>query len=91
MRADYQPDQRGRRIVRARISRVDVIEVGESSVRTVAEIPLGFGPLPPTGRHVQFDEIVILEIRHGKVHKQRGVVDNLSALRQLGVVRSPQS
>ena len=31
------------RIVRARINSVDVIEVGESMVRTVAEIPLGFG------------------------------------------------
>jgi predicted ester cyclase len=65
--------------------------------RVVAHITISgtqtgrWGPLPPTGRHLQFDEIVILEIRNGKVNKQRGVVDNLSALRQLGVVRSPQS
>jgi predicted ester cyclase len=50
-----------------------------------------WGPLAPTGRRIEFEEIVILEIRDGKVRRQRGVVDNLSALRQLGVVRSPQS
>ena len=39
--------------------------------RVVAHITISgtqtgqWGPLPPTGRHVQFDEIVILEIRTG--------------------------
>ncbi len=50
-----------------------------------------WGPLPPTGKRVRFEEIVILEIHDGKVHRQHGVVDNLSALRQLGVLPSPQS
>ena len=50
-----------------------------------------WGPLPPTGKRAEFDEIVILQIRDGKVVRQRGVVDNLSALRQLGVVPSPRS
>ncbi|TMA41735.1 MAG: ester cyclase [Deltaproteobacteria bacterium] len=50
-----------------------------------------WGLLPPTGRHVTFEEIVIFEIRDGKVHTQRGVADNLSALRQLGVLPSPTS
>jgi predicted ester cyclase len=50
-----------------------------------------WGLLPPTGRRVKFEEIVILEIRDGKIHGQHGVVDNLSALRQLGVLPSPQS
>jgi hypothetical protein len=49
-----------------------------------------WGPLPPTGKHVTFDEIVILQIRDGKVIGQRGIVDNLSALRQLGVVPTPR-
>jgi steroid delta-isomerase-like uncharacterized protein len=49
-----------------------------------------WGPLPPTGKHVTFDEIVILQIRDGKVLRQRGIVDNLSALRQLGVVPTPR-
>ena len=49
------------------------------------------GPLPATGKHAEFDEIVILQIRDGKVLRQRGVVDNLSALRQLGAAPSPRS
>ena len=31
------------------------------------------------------------EIRDGKVCRQRGVVDNLSALRQLGVLPAPKA
>jgi steroid delta-isomerase-like uncharacterized protein len=50
-----------------------------------------WGLLPPTGRRVRFEEIAIFEIRDGKVRRQRGVVDNLSALRQLGVLPSPES
>jgi predicted ester cyclase len=50
-----------------------------------------WGPLPPTGRRAAFEEIVILRIRDGKVHRQRGIVDNLSALRQLGVLPSPKA
>ena len=48
-----------------------------------------WGPLPATGKRAQFDEIVILQIRDGKVLRQRGIVDNLSALRQLGAVALP--
>ena len=48
-----------------------------------------WGLLPPTGKRVSFEEIVILEIRDGKVQRQHGVVDNLTALRQLGVLPSP--
>ena len=49
------------------------------------------GALPATGKRAQSDEIVILQIRDGKVLRQRGIVDNLSALRQLGVVPTPRS
>ena len=44
-----------------------------------------WGMLAPTGKRVSFDEVVFLEIRDGKVVSQRGVADNLTALRQLGV------
>jgi predicted ester cyclase len=44
-----------------------------------------WGVLAPTGKRVSFDEVVFLEIRDGKVVSQRGVADNLTALRQLGV------
>ena len=40
-----------------------------------------WGPLPATGKHAEFGEIAILQIRDGRVLRQRGVVDNLSALR----------
>jgi predicted ester cyclase len=42
-----------------------------------------WGPLAPTGRRVEFEEVVILGIRGAKVAHQRGVADNLTALRQL--------
>jgi 2'-5' RNA ligase len=42
-----------RRIVRAQINNVDVIEVDESMVRTVAEIPLGSGGKQPPNPTVQ--------------------------------------
>ena len=44
-----------------------------------------WGALAPTGKRVSFEEVAILEIRDGKVVSQRGVADNLTALRQLGV------
>ena len=50
-----------------------------------------WGLLPPTGKRVRFEEIVILQIRDGKVRRQRGIPDNLNALRQLGVVPTPRS
>ncbi len=45
-----------------------------------------WGVLPPTGKKVSFDEIVLLRLEEGKVVHQRGVADNLAALRQLGVL-----
>jgi predicted ester cyclase len=50
-----------------------------------------WGPLQPTGKRVEFEEIVILEMRDGKVARQRGIVDNVTALRQLGVLPSARS
>jgi predicted ester cyclase len=48
-----------------------------------------WGVLPATGKRVQFNEIVILELRDWKVVNQRGIADNLTALRQLGVLPTP--
>ena len=45
-----------------------------------------WGPVPATGRSVEHDEIVIMTIANGKVVHQVGIVDNLHALRQLGVI-----
>ena len=57
---------------------------------TITGTQLGqWGPLPPTGKPVSFEEIVILRFVDGKVAEQRGLPDNLAALRQLGVVPTP--
>src|SRR4029450_1196927 len=48
-----------------------------------------WGSIPPTGKKVQFEEIVMLRIVNGKVVGQRGIVYALHALRQLGVVPTP--
>lgn len=57
---------------------------------TITGTQLGqWGPLPPTGKPVRFEEIVILRFVDGKIAEQRGLPDNLAALRQLGVVPTP--
>ncbi|MBI3782272.1 MAG: ester cyclase [Deltaproteobacteria bacterium] len=48
-----------------------------------------WGPIPSTGKKLDFEEMLILRIVDGKVVEQRGLVDNLNALRQLGLVPSP--
>jgi len=50
-----------------------------------------WGPVPPTGREVAFDEIVIMTIVDGRVVHQVGVVDNLRGLQQLGVLPGPKA
>jgi hypothetical protein len=48
-----------------------------------------WGILPPIGKRVEFGEVVILDLRDGRVVRQRGVTDNLTALRQLGILPAP--
>jgi predicted ester cyclase len=50
-----------------------------------------WGPLPGTGRDVAFDEIVIMTVRDCKVVYQVGVVDNVTGLRQVGVLPPAQT
>ena len=51
-----------------------------------------WGPLAPTGRRLQFEEMLWLRFDgEGRVIHQRGVVDNLNALRQAGVIPTPQT
>lgn len=46
-----------------------------------------WGPVAPTGRSLQFEEMLWLTFDElGRVVYQRGIVDNLLALRQAGVV-----
>lgn len=39
-----------------------------------------WGGIAPTGKRIEVDEVVILEIRDGLIAGQRGLVDNLGAL-----------
>lgn len=48
-----------------------------------------WGMLPPSGKRVEFDEIVLLRIRDGRVVWQRGIPDNVAALRQIGILPTP--
>jgi predicted ester cyclase len=51
-----------------------------------------WGPLPPTGKRLEFEEMLILTFdRDGRVLHQRGIVDNLTGLRQAGVIPSRQT
>ncbi len=45
-----------------------------------------WGPLSGTGKEVAFDEIVIMTVRDGKVVHQVGVIDNVTGLRQVGMM-----
>lgn len=48
-----------------------------------------WGPIAATNLPVKYDEIVIMQIRDGKVCRQVGVLDNLLALQQLGRIPDP--
>ncbi len=48
-----------------------------------------WGPVPATGKPVKYDEVVIMDVRDGKVCRQTGVLDTLLALQQLGRIPDP--
>ena len=51
-----------------------------------------WGPIPPTGRRLDFEEILLLTFDPtGRVKHQRGIVDNLAGLRQTGVIPTPDN
>ncbi len=50
-----------------------------------------WGPIPPTGKRLEFDEMIFLTFDDaGRVARQRGIVDNLAGLRQVGVMPTPK-
>lgn len=51
-----------------------------------------WGPIPPTGKRLDFEEMIMLTFNaDGQVVHQRGVVDNLLGLRQAGVMPTPKT
>lgn len=72
----------------------EMVAEGEKVVvrLTIIGTQLGqWGPLLPTGKSVRFEEIAVLRFVDGKVVEQRGLTDNLAALRQLGVAPTPRT
>ena len=48
-----------------------------------------WGPIPPTGRRLEFEELLLLTFDDdGRVVHQRGIPDNLLGLRQCGALPS---
>jgi len=100
----YAPLRSGRQGIRDMVRRAhatfpdyheefeEIIAEGDKVVvrLTITGTQLGsWGALPPTGKKVQYEEILILRIRNGQVVWQRGIADNLTALRQLGAIPTP--
>ncbi len=49
-----------------------------------------WGRIPPTGKRLEFEEMILLTFNSdGQVVHQRGIVDNLLGLRQVGVMPTP--
>lgn len=48
-----------------------------------------WGPIKTTGKQVKYNEVVIMQVRDGKVCRQTGVLDSLLALQQLGAIPDP--
>jgi predicted ester cyclase len=49
-----------------------------------------FKGVPPTGRHMEVDEVYFLRVEDGKFVYFWGLEDDLARLRQLGLVPSPE-
>jgi len=65
----------------------DVVAEGDRVVAhfTITGRHVGnWGPLPPTGKLLRYEEMAIFHFKEGKIFYQRGVVDNLRALYQAG-------
>ena len=104
MESATAPTRRGHAELRAAVERAHAAFEGfREEVRTIVadaeRVVIHFaisgrhtgqwGPLAGTGREVAFDEIVIMTVRDGKVVHQVGVIDNLTGLRQVGVLLTP--
>lgn len=103
----YAPLRTGREVVREMVERAwtTTPDYHEELLGMVAEgdvvavhlritgTQLGaWGPVPPTGRRLDFEEIVLLTFNaDGQVVHQRGIVDNLLGLRQVGVMPTPST
>jgi steroid delta-isomerase-like uncharacterized protein len=103
----YAPLRTGRDAVREMVARAwetfpdyheDLIAMVAEAERVAVHLRISgtqsgtWGPVPATGRHLEFDEMLILTFNdRGQVVHQRGIVDNPAGLRQAGAVSTDRS
>jgi predicted ester cyclase len=103
----YAPLRRGRQAVREMVDRAwatmpdyheEMLGVLVDGSRAAVHLRISgtqsgaWGPIPPTDRYLEFEEIVLLTFdSQGRVVHQRGIVDNLAGLRQAGVIPGPET
>jgi predicted ester cyclase len=71
----------------------DLVAEGDTVAGRVTMSGTHEGPfmgMPPTGRSVRQDQMHIVRFRDGKAIEHWGVRDDLSMMRQLGVIPSPE-
>ena len=102
----YAPLQFGHQAVRAMVERAwttfpdyheQLLDLVTETERVAVHLLItgtqagAWGPLPPTGRRLQFEEMLFLTFdASGRVTHQRGITDNLAGLRQAGVIPTPR-
>ena len=72
----------------------ELIDAGDNIIvrLTIRGTHLGpLGPLPATGKMVEFRDVTVCQVKNGKIVKQWGLSDNLTIFQQLGVVELPSA
>lgn len=102
----YAPLRRGHEAIRSMVQRAwatfpdyheELLEMIAEGDKVVVRLLITgtqhgqWGVIPPTGKKVAMEEVIILRIVGGKVIEQRGLVDNLNGLRQLGILPIPEA
>jgi steroid delta-isomerase-like uncharacterized protein len=103
--APYAPPRKGLAGIRAMVEgahktnidyREEILDMLGEGDRVMVRLMLTgtvrshWGPIPAAGKYLAMQEVVVITFRDGKIVHQKGLVDNLHALRQLGVVPTPK-
>jgi steroid delta-isomerase-like uncharacterized protein len=103
--APYAPPRKGLAGIRAMVEgahriytdyREEILDMLGEGDRVMVRLMLTgtvrshWGGVPAAGKHVAHQEVVVITLRDGKIVHQKGLVDNLHALRQLGIVPTPK-
>jgi steroid delta-isomerase-like uncharacterized protein len=103
--APYAPARKGLAGIRAMVEgahrvytdyREEILDMLGEGDRVMVRLMLtgtvrsDWGGVPAVGKRVAHQEVVVITFRDGKIVHQKGLVDNLHALRQLGIVPTPK-